>query len=144
MSGFRTVYFARPVDQSDGPSPVTQLAELALDELRGCLVFDPAGAWRVTKDTPPNRKLQAVNLAVLDHCDALLVAYPDHTPSVGVWIEVQRALADNKDVFIVTDVPESWTLAWLAAQGAVVFNLNEADESEVSLPTQIASLVNAT
>lgn len=108
----RSVYLSYPIDQAS-----TSRASLFqwVDQSKGWLldvgvgsVFDPGDAFLVAG--PANDSVARINEAAQNACDGVLAFLPRGVPTIGVPMEIQRALTTNQPVAVVTDT-NSWSLA---------------------------------
>ncbi len=146
------VYLAYPIDQR-GPALLTYLFEQieafkqGLAEAAACAwVFDPGDAFSVSPKAQPDDSIALINRAAATNADAVAVFLPRGVPTIGVPMELDRALAQGKRVLLFTDVEESWMLqdprlrrAWRGDWGvpdsidAAVEWLTQQDPPEYSL-----------
>jgi hypothetical protein len=93
------IYFAHPIDQRGSGISDT------IDEIRrqmagyGLPFYDPERAFGNAGRNA--RAAVVINYAALDACQALLAYLPDGTPSVGVPMEIERALCSGKHVVVL-------------------------------------------
>lgn len=105
----KLVYLASPIDQTGQRTVLAPtIIEQALVD-QGHLVFNPAGAFAVRRDTKPTDKAWKVNWRALVLCDGLLAFMPKGVPSIGVPMEVERC-RNHKPVAVISDARESWAL----------------------------------
>lgn len=111
-----TVYLARPLDQAAAQGVAWDIVRSLLEEA-GAQVYDP-GSWT----GPPNGMpfAQQVHDAALDWADGVFACLPDGQASVGVPMEVERAVGLSKPVVVLGGniVAKSPVLA---ARGVPVF-----------------------
>lgn len=93
----RSVYLAGPIDDS----PLDMTYEVVCDVLtdRGMVVFRPREAYRGPKTAPDF--IARMNRAAIRECDAVLVYWPDPTPSLGTGRDIEYARQLEKRVFVV-------------------------------------------
>lgn len=110
------IYIAYPIDQR-APASLTFLFnqienfKQAMAELGGYgWIFDPGDAFKVNMDATPDDGIALINRAAAVNADAVAVFMPRGVPSIGVPMELDRALAQGKRVMLFTDVGESWML----------------------------------
>lgn len=115
------VYYAHPIDQAstDGPAnTVVRATDEVLATALDVAVYSPSNAWSASGLTPPNHRLQDVNMMALHGADVMVVALPAGVPTLGVPIEMHIALERLRlPVIVHTDLTHSWVLAWLVQQG---------------------------
>ena len=129
------IYFAAPIDQvtagdKDDQNRLLRLAWSGVSALSDCVVFHPAGAWRVHRKTMPDEQMQTINLDILSRCDVLIAVLPAGTPTVGVILEISHAISHQIPVVLVTDLLEvSWSLRWVVAQELVAVCLTDNEHN---------------
>lgn len=110
-------YLAYPIDQR-GPSSLVLLFEmieyfkeqlLATDATDW--VFDPGDAFRVRPRATTTDKVPRINRAALNNSDLVAAFLPSGVATVGVPMEIDRAVSQGKHVFIFSDAP-SWMLEY--------------------------------
>jgi hypothetical protein len=110
------VYLARPLDAALHWHSTVKMAEEAfnreqvrgrmLDEIRqeldavGAQVYDPGTALLVP-EPDGNPFAQHVHDAALEHCDGVLAWLPDGVPTIGVPLEIAKALSIDKPVVVL-------------------------------------------
>lgn len=111
MSGIRGLYLSYPIDQR-GPASldyVFQQIERLKTELiaSGAVawVFDPGDAFRVNPRAGADRHLPTINRAALNQSDVVVAFLPAGVVSVGVPMEIDRAVSQGKHVIVVSDAP---------------------------------------
>lgn len=106
-------YFAYPIDFRQGKnlSAIAQLAQ-RLHHLPNLAVYEPGLAWCVGADTVPDPRLQQVNDFALTRCDVVAAFLPDEVRSVGVPMEIQRAIDLSIPVVVLVEnvARASWAL----------------------------------
>lgn len=101
------VYIASPIDRAFGADPLTQLRNDSRHALAALdlIIFDPSMAWAVPFNAsgrmPLPSAIGAVDFAAVDAADALFALLPDGPPTIGVPIEIERAIARNIPAVIV-------------------------------------------
>lgn len=97
------IYLARPIDQNrvDGlvleavPSLVRHLVEA------GHVVFDPSMPYSMDEITPEGAAgIERINDAAIREADCLVAVLDGRTPSIGVPVEIWRALTSGKPVVV--------------------------------------------
>lgn len=76
---------------------------------RGWLVFRPAHAWRVQKDTEVGPEIEQLNREVMARSGALLAHLPSGVPTTGVPREIEWAMLNELPVIVATD-HATWSL----------------------------------
>lgn len=108
-----TAYLARPVDQAHHRSQeLDRVCAFICTVLtgHGYRVYRPANAWQVPATTPPNGVVEDVNGLALRSSDLLVAYLPAEVPTIGVPMEIQRALSLAIPVIAICDAP-SYALA---------------------------------
>jgi dUTP pyrophosphatase len=107
----RGVYLAYPIDQR-GPASLDYLFQqierlkIKLIEAQAVAwVFDPGDAFRVNPRAGTDRMLPTINRAALNQSDLVIAFMPAGVPSVGVPMEIDRAVSQGKHVIVVSDAP---------------------------------------
>lgn len=107
----RMCYLATPIDQAGGR--VLEIDTFRMEATRrlsdlGWIVYNPARAFAVGPGGI-DRRIEIVNNIALGRSDAVLAYLPQGVASVGVPMEVERALNNSKAVAVVGD-SLSWAL----------------------------------
>jgi hypothetical protein len=139
------VYLARPLDAALHWHSTAKMAEEAfnreqvrgrmLDEIRqeldavGAQVYDPGTALLVP-EPDGNPFAQHVHDAALEHCDGVLAWLPDGVPTIGVPLEIAKALSIDKPVVVLGGKHAAKSTS-LAALGVPVFILAESAVTEL-------------
>lgn len=117
MSQQRIVYLAYPIDQA-GPEGWTGavLRQIKIElGRRGLGWYDPGAAFAVG-NLKPGREVAAVNHQALACCTGVVAFMPPGVPTIGVPMEIERALRCwSKPVSVVSDIHGSWSLLGDAA-----------------------------
>lgn len=107
----RGVYLAYPIDQR-GPASldyvfqqIERLKVRLIQEGAVAWVFDPGDAFRVNPRAGTDRHLPTVNRAALNQSDVVVAFLPAGVVSVGVPMEIDRAVSQGKHVIVVSDAP---------------------------------------
>lgn len=108
------VYIAYPIDQrvdDDGMlyNSIEQFEKSLLSSGAAGWVFDPGDAFKVGKSAVPDDSLASVNRAALAAADVVAAFLPKGIATVGVPIEIDRALRLGKGVVVFSDVT-AWML----------------------------------
>ena len=111
MPGIRGVYLAYPIDQR-GPASLDYVFQ-QIENLKHRLIlgshiawaFDPGDAFRVNPRAGTDRMLPTINRAALNQSDVVVAFRPAGVPSVGVPMEIDRAVSQGKHVVVVSDAP---------------------------------------
>jgi dUTP pyrophosphatase len=73
-------------------------------------VFDPGRAFKVGHNNANyDSSIRAINRKALDEASVLVALLPAGVPSVGVPMEIERALGQGKKTLVISDAP-SWML----------------------------------
>ena len=103
-----SVYLAYPIDQTTGePRQLASIREFLAAE--ASWVFDPGAAFTVGPSATPTPAIREINRGALAHADILVAVMPAGVASVGVPMEVERAVMLGKPALVVSDAP-SWML----------------------------------
>ena len=112
----RGVYIAYPIDQAHPSEDTIQLYSAIEWFEHGLLangaadwIYDPGDAFNVSRDAKPTGGVAAVNGSALSEADAVVAFLPREVASIGVPMEVERALALGKVVIVLSDA-KSWML----------------------------------
>ena len=115
----RMTYLCYPIDQREVSSISARenqaLIERAASALisNGCteLVFDPGQAFTVHHEATIGPEIATINKLAAETADTVVAFLPKGVATVGVPIEIDRAVAGGKYVAIVSDAP-AWMLAY--------------------------------
>lgn len=114
-------YLAYPIDQR-GPSSLVYLFEMIeyfkqqmLNEEATDWVFDPGDAFTVNPRAERNDKLPRINRAALNNSDIVAAFLPSNVSTIGVPMEIDRAMSQGKHVVVFSDAP-SWMLEYPAGR----------------------------
>lgn len=121
----RMAYIAAPIDQADMNDVVAFGVDHAVFGLLDYgieVTYSPANAFKVLAAAPAGYEVEAVNGAALDAADCVLAFLPAGVPTIGVPMEIQKAVMTGKPVAVVTDV-NSWSLGGLYESDVAVFPL---------------------
>ena len=106
------IYYAHPIDQRH----ITATAVTDAIKRRGAGIYDPGKAWDLSPATQPSPGLQKANLAVLRHCDGVLVHLQRDVLSVGAILEIIEALNNDIPCLVYGDLSPSWAFAYLGVE----------------------------
>lgn len=125
----RMVYFAYPIDNG-GPSmerhyPRLEKAKAALLDAGVDVVYDPGDAFTLRAGSQPGDEADWINRRAATEADGLFAFLPTGVASIGVPIEIDRALSQGKWVALCSDV-NSWMLQD-ARRGMGRFGLADED-----------------
>lgn len=99
-----TAYLAAPIDHMIAAGYLNLAEERRrirqLFTARGVSVFDPSVGWASDRERIDAR-VTDVDMFAIDKADVLLALLPDGVPSIGVPIEIARALALGKPVAVI-------------------------------------------
>lgn len=104
------IYLAEPVDLALGNTHAANHVSANLRHAGRYAIYRPSNAWKADGATPDGR-LDQVNRAALDRCDAMVAVILKDVQSVGVPMEIEYALARGIPVICLTDHNRSWSLA---------------------------------
>lgn len=103
-----SVYLAYPIDQVAGePRQLAAIREFLAAE--ASWVFDPGAAFTVGPGATPTPAIREINREALAHADVLVAVMPAGAASVGVPMEIERAVMLGKPTLVISDAP-SWML----------------------------------
>lgn len=97
------IYLARPIDQSHSETPVHQAAPSLVRHLveAGHVVFDPSMPYSMGGVTPEGAAgVERINDAAIREADCLVAVLDGCTPTIGVPVEIWRALTAGKPVVV--------------------------------------------
>jgi hypothetical protein len=103
------IYYAHSIDQRH----ITATAVTDIIKRRGAGVYDPGKAWDLSPATQPTPALQRGNLAILRHCDGVVVHLQADVLSIGAVLEIVEAKNHDIPVIVYGDLRPSWALAYL-------------------------------
>lgn len=116
MADFESAYVAYPIDNADRSASSAYMYE-QVDKIKSALVqediaewvFDPGDAFVVSKR--PNERLARINRHALAEADLVVAFLPNGVTSVGVPMEIDRAVSQGKVVIVFSDT-NSWMLQY--------------------------------
>lgn len=109
MTGY--VYLAHPIDQAMDARVGGQVGQIAREiQARGWNTFDPSLAWGIGRGAKPNPGVWAVDYAALRRASAVVAFLPPGVPTIGVPIELDRAIGLGIPTLILGS-ETSWALA---------------------------------
>lgn len=110
-----TAYCAYPIDQAATHQWFAQYVDFVMAEIRDNspinVTFDPGDAFRLAPQAKPTGYIAEINEHAADAADAVVAFLPKGVPSIGVPMEIDRAVQAGKVVAVVTDV-QSWMLQY--------------------------------
>lgn len=102
------VYLAYPLDQANPKSFRSFVIEASAWARAECSwVFDPGAAFSVTPGCELTPDIRAITGEALDRAGVVIASLPAGVVSIGVPMEVDRAVRAGKVVLVVSDAP-SW------------------------------------
>jgi dUTP pyrophosphatase len=111
----RFVYLAYPIDQAPRAASQVSLFE-SLEKAKSMLltagvdvVFDPGEAFTLRPEAAPGDEVALVNRAAHAQADSVLAVLPAGWATIGVPMEIDRALSQGKWVALCSDA-NSWML----------------------------------
>jgi dUTP pyrophosphatase len=111
----RFVYLAYPIDQAPRAASQVSLFE-SLEKAKSMLltagvdvVFDPGEAFTIRPEAAPGGEVALVNRAAHAQADSVLAVLPAGWATIGVPMEIDRALSQGKWVALCSDA-NSWML----------------------------------
>lgn len=93
-------------------------------------VFDPGGAFSVAPKASPVSSVRSINNEALDRSSILVAILPKDVPSIGVPMEIERAVHVGKPVVLITNQSRSWALKFDKYENVEVVPLS-TDPTEV-------------
>lgn len=109
------VYLAYPIDQR-GPASLVHLYQQIeevkrriIDRQAAGWVFDPGDAFHVNTRTQIDDTLPRINRAALNNSDLVIAWVPAGVATIGVPMEIDRAVSQGKNVIIFSDA-KAWML----------------------------------
>lgn len=111
------IYLAHPIDQANAAGKSQLVAEWvhALTSMLttdGHVVFNPQAAWKLNgRVCGPEPRVMQIDLHVVRECDLVLALLPAGVPTVGVPIEIERAIQYGRPVVVLTDLDHCLPLA---------------------------------
>ena len=111
---FNLAYYAYPIDQSTtGAIGLIEWCQTYFQEKGVYSVsFDPGDAFKVTYQADPHSGIREINTYAALTADLVVAFLPAGVPSVGVPMEIDRAVSQGKIVVIFTDIIASWMLEY--------------------------------
>lgn len=97
------IYLARPIDHNHLDTPVYEAAPSLIRHLveAGHVVFDPSMPYSMDEITPEGAAgIERINDAAIREADCLVAVLDGCTPSIGVPVEIWRALTSGKPVVV--------------------------------------------
>ena len=126
-----TVYLSHPIDRSN-PSDLSRMdIGYITSMLLDCKInaYDPARAFEVSSDyTVADPTIQTVNDAALEACAGLAAIFRKNERSIGVPIEVERAISLGKPVLIFHDFASAVIAKWATEENVRVVDIRTAHE----------------
>lgn len=112
------IYLAYPIDQR-GPQTSARLFE-AIEQLKSDAitnrvakwVFDPGEAFCVNPHAEPNDSLARINRVAAENAAAVVAFLPAGVATIGVPVEIDRAISDSKHVVLFSDIKASRVLTY--------------------------------
>lgn len=127
------VYIAYPIDQAlDLPiyDSIADFENRLIQTGSAAWTFDPGDAFKVSKEARLDDTLPRINRAALANADVVAAFLPAGSASIGVPIEIDRAVSLGKTVVIFSDA-KSWMLAGWGGAGRRVHRFNDWSETSV-------------
>ena len=146
MAVLTTAYYAYPIDQvnsinGQGLVPYVEHLQRVL-MIHGVVdvQFDPGDAFKVRPDSPVEKSIGLINRTAAAAADVIIAVLPRDTPSIGVPMEIDRAVNSGKVVAVITDA-KSWMLNYGDNPWFRVFPLDygNRDTTPVALAEWLAS-----
>lgn len=106
-------YLAHPIDFN--PDVEDGLLNRVVADLvkRGFVVYDPAEAVRMSRNTPPGPEVSRINQAAMDQASVFVIVSPE-SETIGTVLELAYAARSGKPTVVVSKaVDRSWSLAGL-------------------------------
>lgn len=108
------VYLAKAIDQAPEYQNYWALPSLVgwlTSQPKVGWVYDPKSAFAVGAKASRNPGLRAINTEALDRSGVLVAVLPAGVASIGVPMEIERAVSTGKPVVVISDAP-SWSLEY--------------------------------
>lgn len=129
---FEGAYLAYPIDQQ-GPASLAWLFQ-QIDKVKSRLVedslvawvFDPGDAFRVGRGVEMNPGIGRINRSAARNAGCLVAFLPQNVATVGVPMEIDRAVQDGIPTLVFSDAP-SWMLQMVAPHLHVVTGWEDED-----------------
>jgi dUTP pyrophosphatase len=138
-------YLAYPIDQR-GPASLVHMFDMIeyckqklLADQAVSWVYDPGDAFTVDSRAVIDDSLARVNRAALNNADIVLAWLPSNIATVGVPMEIDRAVSQGKHVFIFSDAP-SWMLQY---PSMLVTRFADHDEGTINKAVEIAAKLHS-
>ena len=119
----RTAYIARPIDHATPnhnmrliQHTVEQIKQIASKTTAAPILYDPAAAFTVNRETTPDGTITQINHTALRHADQVIALWAPDTPSYGVPNEIGLAVAAGTPVDLITPAPNT---GWASHQPGV-------------------------
>lgn len=122
MSRRHGVYVSYPIDQDSSSQAANVISLTRWLRSRVSWVFDPGMAFTVGPEITPD--VRAINMTALDRASIVVAFAPRGIPTIGVPMEIERAVAAGKQVLVVSDAP-SWMLEFDVPNAEVVYSWGE-------------------
>lgn len=128
----RLCYIAYPIDQAPAASMAYfyEFVRDTMQELRNrnlaAVTFDPGDAFKVGRGVEVGHEIEGINSYVQAMADLTVVFLPAGVPTIGVPLEIGRALTYGKTMVVFTDT-NSWSLVGAVkdAPNAKIFPLTD-------------------
>lgn len=115
----RMIYLAYPIDQANASSPAMQAFFNMVEQTKNMIfsigvadiAFDPGDAFRLRGSAGIGPEIAAINAYAAGTASAVLAFLPEGVPTVGVPMEVDRAVRSGKRTAVLTDA-KAWMLTY--------------------------------
>lgn len=114
---FDGAYIAYPIDQR-GPASltylfdqITKMKQMLIEKNIVAWTFDPGDAFSVGRGVVMNPGIGRINRSAARQAECLVAFLPKNVASVGVPMEIDRAVNDGIPVLVFSDAP-SWMLQY--------------------------------
>jgi dUTP pyrophosphatase len=121
-------YLAHPIDLAGESSWLGSfLGDLRAELVKaGVGAFQPGMAYVANTGDPTHAKsINALNNTAIYLCESLVAVLPKDIATLGTPVEISFALRQGKPVVIFTDITHSVQVSHWAAEGAVVYVIDE-------------------
>lgn len=106
----RLIYIAQPLDHTKERDWGNNLSSAIRENNMDVACYRPGNSWDVRANGVDPR-IEVVNRAALDACDALLAIIPSGVPTIGVPREIEAFASTGKPWGVITDLEKSFSLA---------------------------------
>lgn len=121
------VYFAYPIDQVQASlahmyQQIEAFKAMLINSGLVKWVFDPGDAFTVNGAAQPDDTIGRINRAAAHNADLIAAFLPQGVPTIGVPMEIDRAVRQGKHVLVFSDIDQSWMLQLPRVWRATAYN----------------------